>query len=200
MSRLVVMALMIGACLVILASCAPDPRNQADAYKTTVLADQAAADQAEARAARTVQDNQAAAELLSTEAARVAAWRWFDYCLGAAGSVIVIGLAIGSSWAMIGSGRAMAKAADTRAMVVSFQLDESTRQYPALMTYLGAGRFSLANPNTQSVLMLDTRQPGDRQAIRAAGAVMLAGAVAREARRSNQPEGVAVITSGVSHD
>jgi hypothetical protein len=199
MQRLVMVAGMILAG-VILTSCAPDPRNQADAYRVAVLADQAAADQVQARAARTLQDNQAAAEAEQTAAARVAAWRWFSYCLGVAGSVFVIGLAIGSSWAAVGAGRAMAAAAERRAMIIPFQLDEATRQFPALITYLGAGRFSLANPNTQNILMLDTREPGDRQAIRAAGAVMLAGAVAREARRSRQPEGVAVITSGVSHD
>ena len=200
MSRLVVTALMIGAGLVILASCAPDPRNQADAYRVTVLADQAAADQAEARAARTVHDNQAAAELVSTEAARVAAWRWFITVASIAGCVVVACLAIGTSWAAVGAGRAVATMAERKAAVITFGLNELTRQYPVLMTYIGAGRFTLANPNTQSVLMLDSRQPGDRQAIRAAGAIQLAGAVAREARRSTQPEGVAVITSGVSHD
>ena len=199
MSWLVVMALMIGAGLVILASCAPDPRNQADAYKTTVLADQAAADQAAARSVRTIEADQAAAEAAQTAAARVAGWNRFILVASIAGCVVVSCLAIGGSWAAIGGGRAMAKAAEVRAMVVSYQLDELTRQYPALMTYLGAGRFSLANPNTQSVLMLDTRQAADRESIRAAGAIQLAGAVAREARRSNQPEGVAVITSGVNH-
>jgi len=184
----------------ILASCAPDPRNTADAYKVTVLADQQAADLQQARAARTIEASQAADLVTSTQTARAAAWRWFDYCLGAAGSVFVIGLAIGGSWAMIGSGRAFAMAAERKAAAFTFGLDESTRTFPLLMTYLGAGRFTLTNPNTESVLMLDTRQAGDREAIRAAGAVMLAGAVAREARRSNQPEGVAVITSGVSHE
>lgn len=200
MQRLVVFVLMIVSGLVILASCAPDPRNQADAYKTTVLADQAAADQAEARAARTLQDNQAASDRAATEAARVAGWNRFILVASIAGCVGAAFLAIGCSWAAIGAGRSVAMAAERKAAVITIHLDESTRTFPLAMVYLGAGRFSLANPNTQNVLMLDTRQPGDRQAIRAAGAVMLAGAVAREARRSNQPEGVAVITSGVSHD
>jgi hypothetical protein len=67
------------------------------------------------------------------------------------------------------------------------------------MSYLGAGRFSLGNPNTSGVMLLDSRSPGDRQMIAAAGAVQLAGTVAREARRSREPEGVSIITSGVSH-
>jgi len=196
-SRLVAGVILAG---VILASCAPDPRNTADAYKTTVLANQQAEDLAAARSARTIQDNQAAAEQAQTAAARVAGWGWFISCLTLAGCVLVIGLAIGSSWAAVGTGRALAKAAEIKAMTIQIKLDELTRTYPLLMVYLGAGRFSLGDPGKQSVLMLDTRQAGDRQAIRAAGAIQLAGAVAREARRSNQPEAVAVITSGVSHD
>jgi hypothetical protein len=174
----------------LLAACGRDPRNDADAYRIRLLADQQAAS---LKADRDI----AAVERQLTTAARVAGWNRFITWASVAACVLVVGLSIGASWAAIGSGRALAKAAEVKAYLIP--LPESTRQFPLMLAYLGGGRFSLANPNTSGVMLLDSRSPGDRQMIAAAGAVQLAGTVAREARRSREPEGVSIITSGVSH-
>ena len=188
-NRLVV--LVIGLLLLgLVAACGRDPRNDADAYKIRLLADQQAASLEADR-------DQAAVERQLTTAARVAGWNRFITVASVAACVLVIGLAVGAFWAAIGSGRALAKAAEIKAYLIP--LPETTRQFPLVMSYLGGGRFSLANPNTSGVMLLDSRQPGDRMMIAAAGAVQLAGSVAREARRSREPEGVSIITSGVSH-
>ena len=196
-SRLVVAGVILAG--VILTSCGSDPRNEADAYRTRLLADQRAADLEQARDVRTSQAEQAAVEQAQTAAARVAGWNMIITVASIAVCVVVIMLAVGSGWAVVGAGRSVARAAEVRANLIPLQLAEATRQFPVMIAYLGAGRFSLANPNTGGVMLLDTRQPGDRQLITAAGGVQLAGVVAREARRSKEPEGVAVITSGVAH-
>jgi hypothetical protein len=173
---------------VVLSGCVGDPRNSADAYQTRILADQTAADQAQAR----TMDGQARVLLLAeqeqTSAVRVAGWSRFITWLSMAGSLAVVGLAVGLVWLFVGVGRGVARLALVRSSLIP--LAESTRQFPLVASYLGHGRLSLVNPNTGGVYILDTRLDGDRQLIAAAGAVQLAGAVSREARRSSDAAGV----------
>ena len=63
----------------------------------------------------------------------------------------------------------------------------TTRVFPLVLHYSGHGRYMLANPNTGEILDLDTRTPADREQVRRAFGVQLAGAVAHEARLSSEP-------------
>jgi hypothetical protein len=184
--------------LVLASGCAADPRNEADAYQTRVLADQAAADRQLERSERSV-------EFRATSAARVAGWQRFYTWASVAACIAIGGLGVGSAWAAVVSGRAVARFAELRAGLIP--LAESTRQFPLVASYVGKGRVTLANPNSGVVLYLDTRRGCDRESVARAGAVQLAGAVAREARRSNDAAGVSVIPGqvveigrGVTHE
>jgi hypothetical protein len=156
----------------LLAACAPDPRDAADAYRTTLLADQQAADQAQARAMRQE-------EWERTLPKRLEALNWALLIGSISLCVFLATAAIGGSWAAIGAGRAAARAAIVRANLIP--LDAATRQFPLLLNYLGRGRYSLVDPNTEMVTLLDTRQPADRDKFRQMGMVKLAGVVAQEA-------------------
>jgi hypothetical protein len=179
--RVIVLGVVLAS---LLAGCATDPRNEAEAYKIRILADQAAADQAAARVERQ-----------ATSAARVAGWNRFIPWLAVAGCLAIIGVSVGVSWAAVGSGRAVARFAELRAGLIP--LAESTRQFPLVASYVGKGLITLANPNTGAVVYLDTHRDEQRGAMAAAGAVQLAGVVAREARRSNDAAGLAVIPGQV---
>jgi hypothetical protein len=176
----------------VLVGCAADPRNQADAYKTRIIAEQAAADRVQLRAAAGQAAALAQAEQEQTSAARVAAEArlitWLAVAGSLAGSLAVIGLGVGLAVSFVGAGRGVYRLAEVRACLIP--LAENTRQFPLILAYTGRGRYSLANPNTGGVALLDTRRDDDRQLIAAAGAVQLAGSVAREARRSDDAAGV----------
>jgi hypothetical protein len=94
-----------------------------------------------------------------------------------------------------GISTALVRAAEVKANLI--YLDERTRQYPVFLQYLGQGKFSLVNPNVNAVLMLDTRSEPDRQMIAAMGATQYAGALAREARQSDDPTGVSMIQAPI---
>ena len=125
--------------LLLLNSCAPDPRNQADAYRTTTLADQTAADQAQARVQDAEAFRQAQAERQTTEQARTWALNFFIKTMGAVLTVAVCvalaGIGTGISWAGVGIGRAAAHFAEVQANLI--HLDEKARQFPLIMHYLG---------------------------------------------------------------
>jgi hypothetical protein len=178
---------LLGACLV---GCAVDPRNQADADKTRILANQAAADRAQARSHLEQQFQQETAELEQTSAARVRAWDRFYAWVSLAGSLAVAGVilavAVGLAWGTVGAGRAAARGAELRSCLIP--LNESTRQYPLLIQYTGRGRFSLANPNTGAVMLLDSGMPADRRLIGIVGAVQTMGMATRGAQKSTSPD------------
>jgi hypothetical protein len=90
-----------------------------------------------------------------------------------------------------GMGLAMVRAADVRANRIS--LNPATRQYDVFLNYVGGGRYSLVNPNTNSVTLLDTRNDPDRQMIAAMAAVQYAGVLSAEASKSDDPAGVSII-------
>jgi len=174
-----------------LTACAPDPRDVAEADAMRLEAQQAALGQAQARVhqQKMWSIDEAERQAISAEIVRAKAWviRWAAGSL----SVVLVAMGIGLSWGLIGAGRAAAQAAAVRANLIP--LDATTRQFPLLLRYVGRGRYTLANPNTGSVVMLDTRRKEDRQLIAASGAVQLAGAIAAEARKSRDPASVAII-------
>jgi hypothetical protein len=188
------------ALMVLLSGCAPDPRSVADADNSRILAAQEAANQVQERelAAKDAEARQAVEA--GTRAARVQALATVTRWAGVAGAVSVSGVllaaAVGLGWFAVGAGRAGARLAEIRASLIP--LSEMTRQYPVLLSYLGRGKFSLSNPNNGQVLMLDTRNEPDALMVKAAAAVQAGGVLAREARRSKEPEGVAMMGGGVA--
>jgi membrane protein required for beta-lactamase induction len=176
--------------------CTVDPRKTAAAYETTVRADQDAADRTQERQIEADLHAIAMADAQAAEAERQAAqqvvWRNLGYSLVMLLWLSSIGLAAGIAYASVGTGRAVAHKAMIQANLI--RLDPTTRQFPLLLQYTGKGKVSLTNPNTGQVLLLDTRSQAHRQMIQGSAAVQLAGVLAREASRSDNPEGVAMVT------
>ncbi len=168
----------------ILAGCAPDPRDEAEAYAIQEQADQDTADRE--------QERQQAQDLHKI---KLASWQRFYTWLGIAASVAVsvslVGLGIGIAIAAVYSGRAAGRAAEVRANLIP--LAETTRQFPLFVQNQGRGLFTAYNPNTGAIIPLHIARREDRQLITASGAVQIAGTIAREARLSHDPAGIAVI-------
>lgn len=187
--------------VVLLTSCAPDPRQAAQAQAVEMQAQQQAAD---AQAARAQREAEAAIKLAEAQAASeqwVESWNffvkvwWFAFTFSASAStcVVLLALTIGLSWGMIGSGRAASQAAWVRANLIG--LDKETRQFPLYLFHLGNGKFTLTDMNSGMTQTLDIRIAADRQMIAAAGAARLAGTVAYEARMAKHSDssGVAMV-------
>ena len=172
-----------------LAACAPDPRDVADAYATTIQADQSAAD---AELARIEKQRQADYEAQRKEAAAAevdAGIKTFVGYATFAAVLVLIAFAVSLSIMLRdigrGAGLAAVTAMDLKARLIP--LDPVTRQYPLLLQSIGKGQFSLTNPNTDSVLILDTRKDADRLMILSMARTQATGSLAREARLSLQP-------------
>jgi hypothetical protein len=182
-------------CVGLLSSCAPDPRNQADADATRARAEQDALDQQQARSQREQQFNLQQSEAEQEAAQRVKAYllfvAWVTPFMIFFACISLVGVGIGTSWGAIGLGRAVANAAIVRSNLI--HMDVKTRTFPALY-YEGKGIFTVANLSTGEVMRLDTAKPADRQMIASMGAVQLAGIVAYEARQhKTDPTGVAMV-------
>jgi hypothetical protein len=187
-----VMVGLLGLCL---ATCAPDPRNQADADATRLLAEQDAADQQQAReqAARVFSVELAEREQVSAQwvRSRQEFIRWSMLAATMALSLALLGGGYGLSLFFIGRSRTAVTAAALRAQLIA--LDAATGQYP-LINYEGHGMVSLTDPNTGMTLKLDTRNDADRQMIATSGAVRLSGIVSHNAAiHKTDPAGVALV-------
>jgi hypothetical protein len=173
--------------VIMLTACAPDPRDAADA--TTVQADQAAAD---AELARIEKQRLADYEAQRKEAAAAeldAGIQTFIRYATLAAVLVVIALAVSLSITLrdIGRGAGLAAVTAMELKAHLIPLDPITRQYPLLLQSIGKGQFSLTNPNTDSVLILDTRKDGDRLMILAMARTQATGSLARESRLSLAP-------------
>lgn len=166
--------------------CAPDPRNAADARRTDILSAQTAMDQVQSRNQQASEDAIALQEqqaLLSQKISSTQLLIYWGFIAAAFATFVAIsGFGIGLAWASIASGKAWARFIQLRSSLIP--LNALTRQFPLIFQYLGHGKYSLANPNTEQVTLLDTSNPSDRHMITVMGAVQLAGAIATEARRS----------------
>lgn len=185
-----------------LTACAGDPRNEADAYETRILAEQAALDAAQARSHQARLDALELADAEQTlqvrtanqaQAAQTLGWviRYGGMALTVSAVMVSLAAGAGLSAAMIEGGRAAGRAANVRANLIP--LDRTTGQYPALIQYLGNGRYSLTDANTHTTLELDTRNEPDRAMVAGAMAVRHALVMSAAAARSKSPEGVAMI-------
>jgi hypothetical protein len=206
MKRIVLMLVL----WMLLSGCAADPRREAEAYRIRSQAEQRALSD---EAARQNQEQLNAIELqkqqLEQQTREAIAAEWnnglnmvlhYGFFVATAAVCFLLftsARSVASSFATVteGTAKALVRRAEVRANLIA--LDPVTRQYPAFIQYLGCGRFSVLNLNTNSVLMLDTRNEPDRQMIAAMGAVQYAGALAHEARQANDPTGVALIQAPI---
>lgn len=180
----------------LVSSCAVDPRKEALAYQTRLEADQSAASAEQQRqiaadlhAVEMADKNAAAAE---RQAGQQRALRNFYTSLAVLAWVTSLAVAAGIAVTSIGVSQAAARSAMVKANCI--RLDPATGQFPLLIQYAGHGRYSLHNPNTGSVTLLDSRQDEHRMLIQSSGAVQLAGVIARAAAHARDAQSVASIT------
>jgi hypothetical protein len=194
--------LLILAAVIVISGCAPDPRKEAQAYQIKEQADQDAANQElnrkHAEELQTINLQNLELEQAHREAVK-AEWRaglnkMIHYGFNVATiavCILILAVAVAFSYGSIGTTKAIIRAAEVRANLI--YLDPITREYPAFLQYIGHGKFSLTDLNKKVTLLLDTRNEPDRQMIATSGVVRLAGVIASEASKSNDPAGVSII-------
>ncbi len=165
---------------VAIASARADPRDQASADRTVILAQEEAkmAEQQRAQQQKEWDLQQKQREALFE--AWLAAWKeaipWiFGFCMLAVG-IVMFSAAFGASAATIGIGKAVA----VGAMVKARQLwvDKETGQLPG---YVSEQNY-LADPNTGSVVSLASANSADSRMVSAANSVRAIGVIARQAK------------------
>jgi hypothetical protein len=181
--------------VILMTSCAPDPRREAQAFQIREQTEQDVLNQTQNRAHAEqlqliqVQERQAIAQ------ENIAAWKRSIKFISIFGTIAIcialLALAVSFSYGSFRFAMASARRADVRANLLP--LDPATRQFALLLHHVHGGKWSLHNPNTGSVLMLDESIAADRQLIATAGATQIAGVIAQEASKSNDPAGVSVI-------
>lgn len=165
-------------------SCAPDPRREADAFATR----QAAETQA-AQAAQELAQDAEAHQLFMDRANDVSVWISRVMITATISGMVVIAvagvsLALGMAMVFVGGGYGIARRNIT--MPNRIPLDPITRQFPLLPVYMGNGKYSLTDPNTGNVLMLDTRTKSDALMVKSAFSIRHDGLIA--SRISHKPD------------
>jgi len=193
--------ILAGSLVFWLASCAPDPRKEAIAQVTILQAEQDAADREQARGIK--QDAAEVEKARSEWTAEV--WdstketakeraNTLVYFVGWSLTISLTLAVLAFGWTLketsIGVGRAFVKFTQLRAGLI--HMDQATRTFP-LLQHIHGTRYLLTNPNTDGVLRLDIKNPSDRQMIATLGLTSAIGALAQEARQSQDPTGMAMI-------
>jgi hypothetical protein len=194
--------LILFAVALALFGCMPSPQDVAEADVMRVEARQAELDAIQAReqlarmneielenALREQELKDAALENAKAAAARAAYWGGLALTV----SLVIVFLSVGASAgiAIYGSGRAFARAAMVKANLI--YLDKATGQFPLVLEYAGKGLVTLTDPNTNTTLLLNTRNEPERMMIQTAGAVRHVGVLAAAASKSKDPTGMAMI-------
>ena len=183
--------------VLVLSACNLDnPRADADAYETRILAEVAATATTQAIE---IERQNAMIDLENRHAFQAElqfAWQRLIYVTGLVAipvvSFVLIFLGKTTVSTVQGLGEATVLIAQTRAALI--HLDEKTRTFP-LVQHIRGDRYLLHDPNTGGTSVLDMNSPVDRQLIASSGAVRLAGAVAREARQAEDATGVSLATN-----
>lgn len=194
--------LFLSLIFVMLTACAPDPRREAEAYAIQSEAEQKALDAERARNTQVELDRLTVENTVietGHKEATKAEWRrglnnaikygFIFFTVGLCVSLLVLSYSI--SRASIGISNAVTQGSMVRANLI--RLDPVTRQYPLLVNYVGKGRYSLTDPNTATVMMLDTRQDGDRQMIAGAMNTRQVGALAMMAKEMQDASAMPMI-------
>ena len=183
--------------LFLLVGCEPNPKDVAKAHETTVLADERAANLAQARNVKEVNDAIDLEIRNAKKAQVIQGWQRFIFAM----SLIAIPL---SGWVVFYAGRSLnsAMAGMSDALVLRAELsaslihlDEDTRMFPLVMRPIHGDRYLIYDANTGASTVLDASVPLDRQLVATSGAVKLAGVVAREARRAESSDSTGVALS-----
>ncbi len=176
-----------------LTACSPDPRRQADADATRLQAESQVASDEQARA-QDAQEHEIKTNFVKTAAPYInAAIKTSLIALMFTAFVVIASFGVGMSAITISAGIATSRRNLSRPN--QFKLDKSTHQFPLLMTPIGEGRYTLTNPNTNSVTYLNERNEGDKLMIQAMAATQFIGEMATRASLSHKPEAIASITT-----
>lgn len=200
--RKIVLLVSVVLLVMVLAGCAPDPRNVAEAEAIRLQAEQQAADAAQERLMAQDQHALDLAQAQAVQAETVAArGRLIRY--GSMSGVIALVILLGasvyvySSTVAPGLAQAAVTAADIKARCIP--LDRATRAYPMLMTDLGGGRTALAIPGVFGVLPLDQAQVPNEQMAATLGQVQCLGLLVDAAKRSDQAGTLPMLQAPVIH-
>jgi hypothetical protein len=183
-------------CIGLLSSCAPNPRDQANADAIMERAEQDAANQRAAREQKQAEFDLKLSEDQATSAERVAGLNRFiaflSYGASAAAFLTMLGAGEGLREALVGFGKAIATAAKNKAEIVP--MDPQTMAFPLIPVYEGGRKLAMHNPNDGSVIMFDLANPADQQKIAGLIAQNIAIGVANKARQhKTDPTGVAMV-------
>jgi hypothetical protein len=198
-----------GLMLILLTSCAPDPRKEAQAKAIVIQAEQSAADAEQLRAINARKE--------ADEAKQAAWWRnvWdsgletaksamnvFVNVISFALMVSVCIVLLGGGWTaketMIGLGHAAVMRAELNAQLI--HMDENTRTFPALFTISNVDglRVLTVTATGQKLLMDSTANPADPRLIAALAQVSTAGVLANAASNPKaDAAGIAMINPTV---
>lgn len=188
-------------------SCAPDPRKEAKAQETVMIAKQTAANMEQARQ---IERERADAEKLKADYQQ-AVWdsalgttqttantlvRFVGWSLTIALSVVVLGAAWTVKETSIGIGRTFVQFAEVRAGLI--HMDRGTRTFPAFVDVrqMHGTRF-IAKLADGGVMRLDAAQLADRQLIAALAQVSALGVFGQEMREANDAAGMAMFQPDV---
>lgn len=177
---------------VLLVACGPNVIDEADAARIRSDAWQDARDREQARELELEAARREFERKAELEPTVVMVQGWVLTFAGVAAVLAVLGVGVGISLLSIGSGAGLALERASKAMQIP--LDPETRQFPLLVNYVGRGKFSVFNPNTNSVVLLNTAKDADRAMLMLSGMTQYAGALAHEAsKRGADAGGVASI-------
>lgn len=195
------MILIVG--MLLLAACGPDPRKEAKAQETILLAEQTAANMEQTRQIEREQAN--AAQLKSeywqavwtTNTATVqSGMRLLSWVVFVALCVIVLGFAWTIKETAIGLGRTFVSFTEVRAGLI--HMDKATRTFPGLVDVRQVhGTRVVGMLSTGGVIRLDVSKPADRQLIAALAQVSALGAAYQEMATSKDPGGMAIMQPDV---
>ena len=169
----------------IVTACAPDPRKQAEANRIGLEA------QSRSRAMQQSLDQQQQKhDLFMAKIQEVGQWLSTLMMVTMIAAMFFVFVTItsggiGMSFLTISAGISSAKR--NLSMPNQIRLDPVTRQFPILPMYIGGGKYSLTNPNDNTVLLMDTANEADRMKVKAAFGIQHDGALAYQARLSLKP-------------
>ena len=185
-----------------LAGCAPNPKDIAKAEVLRSEAQQSALDATRAREQQTrldeieIQNAEREQEvkdaaLVNKKHASEKVTYWSGIAITISLVIVILAIGVSGSIAIYGSGRAFARAAMVRAQLI--YLDKNTGQYPLVLEYAGKGLVTLTDPNTNTTLLLNTRNEPDRLMIQSAAAIRHVGILANASSKSKDSAGVAMV-------
>ncbi len=194
--RLVAIAIL----LMVLTACGADPRREAAAYETRVIADQTAANMEQARAIEAQQE----AERAAAAAYRQQVWDAsietaksmgkFFIAINAFVLTLAVAFVVGSGaftvrQTVAGVGDALVLKAMTQAALI--HMDKSTRTFPSLITEMNGTKF-LTNQSTGQTWRLDKETLANPHMIAMLAQVAATGAALQEMKGAKDAGGMAI--------